>query len=91
MLVQTDYVRLQAGHAPPHWQKGGEQWDAGYQTTGYFLNWIEDFYPGAVRQINGAMRDKAYDEKIFEQVTERSVDKLWRLYKASLEEKSAAQ
>ena len=53
----TDYVRLRAGYVPPHWHRGGERWDEGYQNTvrnipcqlhtltvsvqGYFLDYIE--------------------------------------------------
>ena len=60
-----DFVRLKAGLDPPHWQKGGERWDQGYEKTGYFLEWIENTYgDGTVREINERMRDKEYDEKV---------------------------
>lgn len=33
----ADWVRLGAGLGPPHWGKGGERWDQGYEATGAFL------------------------------------------------------
>jgi len=82
----ADYVRLKAGYVPPHWQRGGDKWDAGYQTTGYFLEFIEtNCGAGTVRKINDAMRDKKYDEGIFKDLTGEPVETLWKLYKQSLE------
>ncbi|KAG6906082.1 hypothetical protein DXG01_016003 [Tephrocybe rancida] len=43
----ADYVRLKASLAPPHWPSPRapphheSTWDAGYETTGYFLAWLE--------------------------------------------------
>ena len=38
----ADFVRLKAELSPPHWKKEKpEQWDAGYQTTAFFLEWLE--------------------------------------------------
>lgn len=81
----ADYVRLRADLAPPHWRKGGEKWDEGYQTTGYFLAWIEETYgAGSIYKINASMRDQEYNEKIFVDVTGKSVQELWELYKKGL-------
>jgi len=84
----ADYVRLHAGLAPPHWRRhGGDQWDAGYDTTGYFLDWLERRYHGdIVKQLNAAMNDLEYDEVIFETATGLPVEKLWRLYCAHLKD-----
>lgn len=79
-------MRLKAGFSPPHWKRGGNKWDDGYQTTGYFLAWIEERYgDGTIQELNESLRDKEYDAKIFKRLTGHGVDKLWALYKESLE------
>ena len=84
----ADFVRLKAGFSPPHWEKkGGGQWDAGYQHTGYFLEWIENTYGGGgVRKINNALKEKIYEEDEFwEQLFGKKVDSLWKEYEGSLD------
>ncbi|KAI4526620.1 plant basic secretory protein [Schizophyllum commune Loenen D] len=80
----ADFVRLNAKYAPPHWKRDPStdgKWDAGYQTTGYFLDWMEQRYgDGTVREINEAMLDRQYDSHIFKEVTGRRVEKLWKIY-----------
>ena len=83
----ADFVRLKAGLSPPHWKKeGGGQWDAGYQHTGYFLEWIESTLgEGSVRKINYALKDKKYKEDEFwEQLFGKKVGLLWKEYNVSL-------
>ena len=85
----ADFVRLKAGLSPPHWKKeGGGQWDAGYQHTGYFLEWIENTCGGgSVRMINYALKDKRYQEDDFwEQLFGKKVGLLWKEYEGSLDE-----
>ncbi|KAI0319032.1 hypothetical protein OF83DRAFT_866891 [Amylostereum chailletii] len=83
----ADYVRLRAGFVPPHWTRtGGARWDAGYQTTGYFLGWLETRYgDGTVAELNAALKDVDWDERVFKGVTGRKVGKLWRMYCEELE------
>lgn len=84
----ADFVRLKAGFSPPHWKKEvGGQWDAGYQHTGYFLEWIESTIgEGSVRKINHALKDKKYEEDDFwEQLFGRKVRLLWKEYQTSLD------
>ena len=83
----ADFVRLKAGLSPPHWKKeGGGQWDAGYQHTGYFLEWIESACgEHSVRKINLALKDKKYEEDDFwEQLFGKKVALLWKEYEGSL-------
>jgi Peptidase of plants and bacteria len=84
----ADYVRLRAKLAPPHWtrNKGGE-WDAGYDRTGYFLDWLERKYGyGSVVAMNDALRDKRYEEdKFWQTIFARSVKQLWEEYQASFD------
>lgn len=85
----ADFVRLKAGLSPPHWKKeGGGQWDAGYQHTGYFLEWIESTCGGgSVRKLNHALKDRKYEEDAFwEQLFGKKVNLLWKEYEESLEE-----
>jgi hypothetical protein len=86
-LLLPDYVRLHAGLSPPHWKReGGDKWDAGYQTTAYFLDWIEQRYgEGTVAELNLAMKNGEYDDAIFKDATGRKVGKLWKLYCGELE------
>ena len=85
--LYADWVRLRSGFEPPHWHPGGSRWDAGYQVTGYFLQWLTERYgEGTVPEINELMKDAAYDELIFKTTTGRKVSKLWKLYKEHLGE-----
>ena len=77
MLGIADFVRLRAGLAPPHWNSSphGKCWDAGYETTAYFLDFVDEkIYPGFVACVNEwigqqRMRDGWYDEdKLFAEV-----------------------
>ena len=68
---------------PPHWKReGGDKWDAGYQTTGYFLEWIETYQgTGSVKRLNEALRDDDYDEdKLWKGLFGHKVDELWAKY-----------
>jgi len=81
----ADYVRLKAGLSPPHWKRGGNRWDEGYQTTGYFLEWAENTYAGfSVKKLNEAMKDRKYQPDVWKELTGQPVDDLWNVYKASL-------
>ena len=84
----ADFVRLKADLSPPHWKKEtGGQWDAGYQHTGYFLEWIESTCgEGSVKKINHALKDNKYEEDDFwQQLFGKKVSLLWKDYEGSLE------
>ena len=85
--LNADYVRLHANLKPPHWKPtGGDKWDAGYQTTAYFLDWIEERYgEGTIRELNEGMKEREWSDEIFKEATGRKVDKLWKMYCAYLE------
>ncbi|KAI1367857.1 BSP-domain-containing protein [Xylaria arbuscula] len=87
----ADWVRLGAGLAPPHWRKGEEikgKWDAGYQHTAYFLQYLEErFGEGTVRRLNEGLRTTKYEEKAFwTGVLGRPVEQLWEDYKKEASE-----
>jgi hypothetical protein len=85
----ADWVRLKAGFAPPHWKRRGDcDWDAGYERTGYFLEWLEQAHGvDIVRKINEGMRGCKYESDIFwKDCCGKGVKKLWKEYKDSLGE-----
>ncbi|KAJ3503053.1 hypothetical protein NLJ89_g8606 [Agrocybe chaxingu] len=79
----ADYVRLRDGRAPAHWRQSSNGcWDAGYDTTGYFLDWIESTHEsGTIPKLNARMKSCKYNEEaLFKEVTCKSVDDLWSQY-----------
>lgn len=82
----ADFVRLKAGLSPPQWRKGGAKWDAGYQTTAYFLEWVEDeMGVDSVRKINQALETEKYDEQAFwRNLFGKDVEDLWNEYLRSI-------
>ena len=88
----ADFVRLKAGYAPPHWtRKPGETWDAGYERTAFFLEWLEDVYgTGKVRDMNEKLRTEEYHEgKFWEALFGHSVETLWETYEQEHEKREA--
>ena len=83
----ADFVRLKAGLAPPHWTRGeGGDWDAGYQHTAYFLDWLEGQYGGGtVQRVNEGLRKGKYvKEKFWKGIFSKEVDELWEDYKKNV-------
>jgi hypothetical protein len=79
----ADWVRLNANLSPPHWKKEATgNWDAGYQHTGYFLEYLEQrFGKGTVRRINEKLRIERYETKKFwTECCGRPVEQLWGDY-----------
>jgi len=84
----ADWVRLNSGLSPPHWKKEANgKWDAGYQHTGYFLEYLENRYgEGLVRRLNEKLRVERYQEKAFwTELCGRPVEQLWGDYQHKLE------
>ena len=87
----ADFVRLRAGLSPPHWKRASDcEWDAGYERTGFFLDWVEKVYgEGSVRRINEKLRTDEYEEKKFwYSLFEKGVHELWKQYKEASEKES---
>jgi Peptidase of plants and bacteria len=87
----ADWVRLKADLSPPHWKRtAGDSWDAGYQNTAWFLDWLEDKYgPRTVPLLNHMLKDIEYNEKKYWRDQcgfNQSVQELWRQYKRWLSE-----
>ncbi|KAL7628095.1 hypothetical protein AAE478_002292 [Parahypoxylon ruwenzoriense] len=85
----ADWVRLRTHLAPPHWRRNEKlaKWDAGYQHTAYFLEYLERrFGHGTVRRLNEKLRADRYEEKTFwTELLGGTVGKLFEDYKKALE------
>jgi hypothetical protein len=85
----ADWVRLRAGLIPPHWHREAKgKWDAGYQTTAYFLDWLEEKAgEGSVRKLNELLRRRYDEDKVWKECFGKSVKQLWKDYGESLRER----
>ncbi|GAB4838824.1 hypothetical protein Ancab_028366 [Ancistrocladus abbreviatus] len=86
----ADYVRLKTGYAPAHWVKPGqgERWDQGYDVTARFLEYCNSLRNGFVEELNKKMRT-GYSNSYFNELLGKSVDQLWREYKANTATKAS--
>ncbi|KAK9435345.1 PBSP domain protein [Metarhizium brunneum] len=83
----ADWVRLNCDLAPPHWKKeAADRWDAGYQHTAYFLDYLERTRGGGlVTRLNEKLRIERYAERRFwMELTGQTVDDLFAEYVDSL-------
>ncbi|GJJ09968.1 hypothetical protein Clacol_004193 [Clathrus columnatus] len=77
----ADFVRLRSSLAPPHWKRSppsdSDRWDAGYERTAFFLDWIERVVgPGTIQAINEGMRRSKYDNgQVWRDVTGHDVER----------------
>lgn len=81
----ADWVRLMCNLGPPHWKREWDEkrkWDAGYQHTAYFLEYIESRYgEGTIRKLNEKLRTDRYEEKRFwTELLGRPVEQVWQDY-----------
>ncbi|KAI8616511.1 peptidase of plants and bacteria-domain-containing protein [Chytriomyces sp. MP71] len=82
----ADWVRFTLGLQPRHWPKyedgprEGARWDAGYETTAYFLHFIEASHPHISKRLNLLLRDLEWEETLFDVLTMKSVNTLWAEY-----------
>lgn len=88
----ADWVRLRANLAPPHWSRTtGGDWDAGYDKTAFFLDWLEKEYgTGTVLKMNDTLRHQKYDQdRFWAGLFNKSVRQLWNQYQSSLDDDSS--
>jgi hypothetical protein len=86
----ADWVRLRSNFVPLHWKREWDgDWDAGYQHTGYFLDYLEErFGDGTVMAINEQLREKEYDEKSFwMECCQHDINTLWKDYGEEMDKK----
>ncbi len=92
----ADFVRLRCGLAAAHWdarpdRSPAARWDAGYERTAFFLDYLERrFGPGTVRRLNArlapapASAAPPYDEAVFWPALlgpGQAVARLWQDYR----------
>ena len=78
----ADYFRMQMGLQPPHWKwKVPDKWDAGYEKTAYFFDFIERQTPNAAKRMNLYLRDHTWSERdVFKYACGERVDRLFSSY-----------
>lgn len=86
----ADYVRLKANLAPPHWRKAPstQDWDAGYERTAYFLEWLEEQKGGQgfVVKLNQALKDDGWKgDEMVKEVAGDGWEGAWKRYQKSFE------
>ncbi|KAL8780984.1 MAG: hypothetical protein Q9213_006213 [Squamulea squamosa] len=85
----ADWVRLEAGLAPPHWTQRCEgcEWDSGYEITGYFLDWLEErVRKGIVVKMNQNLREEYIEEEFWNELLDgETIKTLWAKYAESWE------
>ncbi|KAF7851544.1 hypothetical protein BT93_L3725 [Corymbia citriodora subsp. variegata] len=79
----ADFVRLRSGYVPGHWVRPGQgdRWDQGYDVTAHFLDYCNGLRKGFVAKLNKKMRT-GYSDNYFVDLLGKSVDQLWKDYKA---------
>jgi len=81
----ADYVRWAIYEGKPlEWfsvDAVDDGYTRGYQVTAGFLLWLETGPgPGIVRRLNRAMRERRYDEELFERQAGKPLAELWKDY-----------
>ncbi|EZF78287.1 hypothetical protein H105_00679 [Trichophyton soudanense CBS 452.61] len=88
----ADFVRLKSGFGAAHWKRPTsladlpKSWDAGYQNTAFFLEWIENIRigTGAVGLINDRLLRQGYlgtnGEVFWRGLFGREIEELWADY-----------
>ncbi|KAG6789754.1 hypothetical protein POTOM_005878 [Populus tomentosa] len=79
----ADFVRLKANYAPSHWVQAGQgdRWDHGYDVTAKFLDYCNGLRNGFVAELNKKMKT-GYSAQFFVDLLGKTVDQLWKDYKA---------
>ncbi|TQS32226.1 hypothetical protein Golomagni_07465 [Golovinomyces magnicellulatus] len=84
----ADWIRMRCGYVPPHWKRHASgKWDAGYQITGYFLDYLEKrFGDGLMRKLNEKLRVGRYEEKSFwHELVGHDINRLWEEYRQNFQ------
>jgi len=77
----ADFVRLRVGLGAKHWSpKPGDKWDASYDKTALFLDWVDKQYPGFVANVNLGLDKEHWKEDVFKEHCGADVQELWKAY-----------
>jgi len=88
----ADYIRWAIYEGKPlEWfsvKKTDSGYTDGYRVTAGFFLWLESgAAPGIVRHLNRAMRAQNYNDKLFEELTGKTLSELWKEYLDAREKK----
>lgn len=87
----ADYVRLTAGLGAAHWKKAkpgeNQKWDAGYERTAWFLEYVEGLNAGWLERVNRRLKDEEWGNWVWQEVGANGVDELWKAYVATYDGK----
>ena len=93
----ADYVRLKSGLGAAHWHKSkpekDQKWDAGYERTAWFLEWVEDETKGGkgwVKRVNVRLAKEPWGDWVWKYAGVLDVDSLWKRYIASFDGEQAS-
>jgi hypothetical protein len=82
----ADYARFKFGidNAGSNWAlpgyKAGQSYTNSYRITAGFLDWLEKSkQKGIVKKLDREMRDHTYSDGIWESLTSKTLDQLWRV------------
>ncbi|KAF8337477.1 uncharacterized protein EI90DRAFT_3043118 [Cantharellus anzutake] len=90
----ADYIRLKSGLGARHWTKKKPEktdgWDAGYERTAYFLEWVEEKHhqgkeKGWLQRVNVRLAKEGWGNWVWEEAGAKDVDELWKGYIKSFE------
>jgi Peptidase of plants and bacteria len=77
----ADAIRFRTGWFRITNRRRGGNWDGSYQTTGFFLAWVDDMYPEFIHKLN-LLNPKS--EASFMALTGMPVQTLWDAYQAAI-------
>lgn len=82
----ADWVRLMLGY--PCWTRTfslTDTWDAGYSTTGFFLEWIDEHIRSDFcLSLNAALRNEPWSDALFKQLCGYEPEEMWWHYQSFL-------
>jgi hypothetical protein len=77
----ADAIRFRTGYFKITNRRPGGNFNDSYQTTGFFLAWVDDMYPGVLGKLN-LMNPK--NEASFMALTGKPIQMLWDEYQAAI-------
>ena len=83
----ADYVRYKAGYIPLSSRHKGGNYDGAYQTTGFFVAWLEQRYAGFGYALNQSLRsgdNQGWNKSVVQSLTGKSIESLWAEYQSSI-------
>jgi Peptidase of plants and bacteria len=79
----ADWVRFNTGYDSLSRRFPGGNWDDGYTTTGFFLDWLDDQYPDFTYRFNQRIGEP-WSTQFFVDLTGSDVNTLWAQYQDAI-------